>query len=713
MSLEPKLIAPFQTGLQTNVKPWLAPEDAFEKMENAYLFRQRVKKKFGFNLMGADEYTTRTKVKLGTTTNGGFFTESVSSLSLQAGQIFKAGDEVFTIPSFDPGATNIPLLISGSAVSAVIDLTDDRLTITGTNSNSNVYFFPSLPIMGIFEMEAKQSNTKKSIAFDTKHAYTFSSNEGWVQFGDKKLTGTATNFFSATSFFGNDLDQTFFYAVNGNPTDQILYVEEDGTNLNQFKPHLKLDNGTTMGYIHSCKIIKTFANRLFALNTFEDAGSGTQVINYPFRIRFSPIGTKGTGSANDVWNVTAQLGSGWLEVPTREEITAAEVLKDKLIIFCENSIWKISILSSAVDKVLLVPFSLKPVNAEFGSSCINSVLSVDKYLISLSSLGIIQTDGFDVKRVDIDKIPDEFLKINRENQGDKKIFSIRDIKNHLIYFGFAEDSPFPDKVLCWNYMLDSWSFFDFSFTAFGFSDDFASFDWKISPNSKRLENLKPQILAGNQQGFIFVLNSSKTTHAPELSITNMNPITQEIQIENHNLKTDDWVEFTNALFTPSDKLGKVEKIDEDKIKVKNLTFTGSYVGNGFVTRVPKLNIKTMEWTFTVGEGKRFRMPYADFLLSDTTHGEITILTLLNSEALVSVKKGLIGTNVIRMKKENVLGAFEQDIRWHRLFLHSQQAGVQFQIFLNDNQMESKMIATSDFQMHAFLFYISRAGRLSQ
>ena len=47
MSYEPFLIAPFTTGLDTDVAPWLAPSDAFTTLENAYLYHGVVHKRNG------------------------------------------------------------------------------------------------------------------------------------------------------------------------------------------------------------------------------------------------------------------------------------------------------------------------------------------------------------------------------------------------------------------------------------------------------------------------------------------------------------------------------------------------------------------------------------------------------------------------------------------------------------------------------------------
>ena len=41
------LIAPMSTGLQLNMPPWLIMDDAFTRLNNAYVWRSRLRKRFG------------------------------------------------------------------------------------------------------------------------------------------------------------------------------------------------------------------------------------------------------------------------------------------------------------------------------------------------------------------------------------------------------------------------------------------------------------------------------------------------------------------------------------------------------------------------------------------------------------------------------------------------------------------------------------------
>src|SRR5215469_4150043 len=51
-SLQSVLIAGNMKGLQTNVKPWLLPDEAFQYLYNAYVFRDRVKKREAVRSLG-------------------------------------------------------------------------------------------------------------------------------------------------------------------------------------------------------------------------------------------------------------------------------------------------------------------------------------------------------------------------------------------------------------------------------------------------------------------------------------------------------------------------------------------------------------------------------------------------------------------------------------------------------------------------------------
>ena len=103
-------IAPYDTesGLQNNVRPWLIPDTAFAECNNAYVWRGRVRKRFGSRWLDATtSLSSRLRVQIGTTSGLGFFAGTVPVTTIgpnnfpivtpAVGQLFSIGTEVFTV----------------------------------------------------------------------------------------------------------------------------------------------------------------------------------------------------------------------------------------------------------------------------------------------------------------------------------------------------------------------------------------------------------------------------------------------------------------------------------------------------------------------------------------------------------------------------------------------------------------------------------------
>jgi len=67
MVLKSYLVGPLNSGLVNNVEPWLIPEDAFEFLTNAYVWRGRLRKRFGSYGVGLESTASRLRINVGTT----------------------------------------------------------------------------------------------------------------------------------------------------------------------------------------------------------------------------------------------------------------------------------------------------------------------------------------------------------------------------------------------------------------------------------------------------------------------------------------------------------------------------------------------------------------------------------------------------------------------------------------------------------------------
>ena len=98
------LIAPFKTGLVTDVPAWQVPEDAYLELNNAYIKDGAVRKRFGTTLMGGsvatnmlDQLNSRLRIYLGKTDGAGAAAGTVPGATFAVGQIFSIAGEIFTV----------------------------------------------------------------------------------------------------------------------------------------------------------------------------------------------------------------------------------------------------------------------------------------------------------------------------------------------------------------------------------------------------------------------------------------------------------------------------------------------------------------------------------------------------------------------------------------------------------------------------------------
>jgi hypothetical protein len=85
--------------------------------------------------------------------------------------------------------------------------------------------------------------------------------------------------------------------------------------------------------------------------------------------------------------------------------------------------------------------------------------------------------------------------------------------------------------LAYNYKNQSWAIFDDAFTAFGAFYNSTNITWasETTPwaqsqqqwNAGQLQQQFRQVLAGNQQGFVFLIERDEPRNAPSLQITNI------------------------------------------------------------------------------------------------------------------------------------------------------------------------------------------------
>ena len=554
------------TGLVQNREEFILPDDAYPVLENAFVWRERIKRKQGTELLGRLRRTF-TSLSLGNSGTSPWIFNLFSTLvppivpetnaEIQPGSVvITVGTDTFT----DLG--NGTLQRQDGNIQSTINYISGIVTLylleaAGTAATVNFNYYPDLPVMGLRDRQLSMNAFTQTVAFDTVYAYRYTS-AGWVEFiPGTTWTGSDSNFFWSTNYWVSNANIPLFWVTNfsGTGGDPIRYT--DGVTWTDFAPQIDAAGNL----LTQCLALVRFRGRLLAFNTLEGMNLATSTM-YPQRIRWSAIGSPLATTTNS-WRDDITGKGGFLNLPTSQPITAVGFVRDNLVIYCTSSTWQFRYTGRAIN-----PFQIEQVNSELGTESLFSAIQFDTSLMGIGDKGIVECDSFKSQRIDI-KIPDLVFKFNNDNKGPSRIQGIRDFFQKLAYWTYPfipenEDEIeiiYPNRRLLYNYENDSWAIFTDSFTALGNFRPPSGRTWyntKIPWNQCNFPwanrpALIPTIIGGNQQGFVSYLDQ-KTTNDPSLFIQNVTGNTTTptvITSPNHNLTTDDVITISGIpLGTP-------------------------------------------------------------------------------------------------------------------------------------------------------------------
>lgn len=755
-------IVNMREGIRRDVQSFLVTNDSFPILENAYLFRGRIQRRSCFTTVGNDG---RLKGTIGTTDGGG----NITLLDGTFGTGIPAGEATFIINGdtlTDPGGASPILLLTTGATTGTLD----RATgILATNAPAAlVIYIPGLPVMGLRTREQAAINDELLLAFDTRYSYLFdiASNDFIFQNTFRVTnnpfiwTGTDSDFFWSTNYFqafwATNNVPGFHAAVDASPVaerDGIRWYDGSGVGQGWSNFNPRLDSAATT-FLLGGLIIIPYKNRLVVLNTVEGINLAGAV-RFSQRARWSQNGTP--FYVNSPTGVTAQIQAwdsgandigrgGFIDAPTSEVIVSAEFIKDTLIVYFERSTWQLVYTYNET-----LPFVWQKINTELGADSTFSTVPFDRGVFTVGNYGIITCDSVNVQRID-QKIPDEVFQIQNKNDGVKRVYGIRDYTSQLVYwtapFVSEEDNDapsydltYPNQVILFNYLDGSWAEFDDSFTCFGYWQRFNDITWaqlnktwqstNVSWNSGALQARFPDVIAGNQRGFVMVFSQldGLGQNTPSLSISDINAATRLITCPNHNLVNNQYVLFTgilgitsgNAAGTPNGFVYKVTMATvntfvADQIDVLDV-WTGTYTGEGLITHIPNMMIQTKEFNPFYENGDSLRVNYIDVYLDRTTNGQFQAQFFTSDNTSQSIEQVTVRSFPEPMPTYSTPSPtanyqLSQNKIWHRIYTNSFGSFVQNIFTLNDVQIRDLNIATDDFTMHGLIYYVNASGRIS-
>jgi hypothetical protein len=727
MPMDRFLIAPYDqnSGQQNNVRPWLIPDEAFQELTNAYVFRGRVRKRFGSRWFGETSLESRFRVRVDTTDPAFDAFGAVPGASGAVGQMFSIGTQLFTVTQ----SGTAPLNDTGSSGIASFNTVNGVYAFVAVDfASTAVYWYPALPVMGLLTYENAPTNDETIIGFDTRFAYEYTG--GWERLDQELTPGAATwtgnnsQFFWATTWGGAEPFNKVLYVTNFNQNEPNFMRTFFNNQWDNFRPQIS----ATPTYLNSCRLLVVFKNRLVALNTWEGAGSPGD--NYTNRARYCQIGSPLDA---DAWRQDIKGKGNAIDCPTSEAIITAEFVRDRLIVFFERSTWELVYTGNQA-----YPFVWQQINTELGAESTFSIVPFDKVAIGVANVGIMACNSTNVDRID-DKIPNTVFDIHNVDGGVERVYGIRDYFVEMIYWAFPDtdsDSnfPYPTRVLVYNYKTGTWAFFEDSITVFGYFQPTEGITWNsntvtwdddVSWDSGALQGKFRQVVAGNQEGYTFICDSDATTNAAVLQITNVTstPVTR-LQIIDHNLREEQYIYIQGAIWDDASNSlnGQIYQVififDKDNVDIGPIApFTGVYLGGGLVSRVSNIVLRTKEYNFYAKEGRNAMISKIDFMVDATAAGQMQVDFFASTTTVPLLEDSagngcLLGTGTLDTFPYTAANGTASPIPfeataarlWHPVYFQADGEVVQFQMTMNDAQMRNTDVRDSGFQLHAICIY---------
>ena len=713
-------------GEITRYKPFLLPSGAFEQLRNMYVFREIIRKRAGALVMDtsqpvADQQEfTRFRINLGPTVAGAL-AGIVPGTVFKIGQMFSIGTAKYTVVT--AGAVQ-PMLQTVATTTATYSTTNGAFNFVGAPAG-DVYFYPAEPVMHFGIYETSTINLETTIGFDTQFAYTYTNGSGW-----NRLTGGGGNntwttdanknfYYWSWSFRGAaDYDYTF-YVTNNVAADAMRYY--DGTNWNAWGSAATTPLGSpspNIPFIKTARVIIDAPDTLLLMNTLENDGAMVPTDRrFVNRIRYSAPTTRLAPTNAGAWLVTNK--AGFIDLPTKEAITAAIRLKDVTIIACERTYFRLSQTGNELE-----PYVVEEINSEQGGESVNSLIGFDEQILGFGSTGIDACNGQNVKRID-ELIPTEIFEVNNANSGVERVQGLRDFFNEMAYWTYNSrlvqttyNVIWPNRMLIYDYLVGSWAIWDDSISALGHF-------WKQTTSDQRQIGFQ-SVLAGNQEGWTFRIRDDVTRNSMSLQITNITAVGTTVTITaiDHNLADQSYVYLANiislnSIFSAALN-GNIYQVTTTSVDAFTITLAiapgaDTYRGGGTIERVSEPNILTKEYNFYGDQGVTTAFMKVLMYVDRTSNGQFTVDFIPSSSSISLISDAtttgaIIGTNILETTPYalNPLQAF-QDRFWHEVNMPCTGEVIQLRMYLTDTQLRAvnislQYVAFQDIQINGILFY---------
>ena len=559
--------------------------------------------------------------------------------------------------------------------------------------------------------------------------------------------------------------------TSGNPLDPTLDQPRGWVN---FMPPLSISRFNTgelplaQYYLVGAKLIANFKDRLLFLGPVVQSSSGNPIYledtviysqnGVPYYTAsftgnqllvttpFSPILVPQDQTSSPNAFIEDQPGyGGYINAGEGNAIISVSSNEDVLI--CGFETLQARLIYTGND---IIPFEFYTINSEYNTSSTFSVINLDKGVLSRGTRGFIITGQTQVSRIDL-KIPNEVYEMRLLENGAERMCAARDFQNEWVYFTFPQNgsvNKFPTRTLFYNYRDDSWAIFFESYTTYGLfrkqtgytwgtiGTDYSTWGaWNTSWGSGGSTLLNPQVVGGNQQGFLMIRDES-TDEAASLYIKDITG--NVVNSPFHCLNEGDYIVITDVLGTVSSevngKVFSVYDVDQNEFKLKPPIVGGTYLGNGLIKRLYRPLIQTKQFPMQWEDAKKTRLGPQRYLLTKTSNAQIELQIYLSQNGATPYNyppfypdinadnDGIIYSDVLFTCPEstnigltpsninlNTPNAINQSQIWHRISTSLIGDTVQLGFTLSDTQMRTvndlgELISqVAEIELHSIIF----------
>ena len=508
MTLQPQLIAPFETGLDTDLEPWIAPPDSFGEAVNVHIHHGYIERRAGFRKFGQLKKTDATiNISAITQAANGQVTTAANHGYTTGDRVYIVGvtgmtevnNEIFTITVnglatflLNVDTTTYGAYVAAGTVAKIINDTDR--------------------VMGINRF-LKSDNVQASLAYSQTRANLYDGTiDDYLPLDSAAImSGSETDYVWGVNWQSTDVVNRLYFtngkAWNGANLDGIRYYDASGTGnvTTGFRP--TLGGGRTL---YGARLLFVLKQRLIAVGTWEF--DGATLTYHPQRARWCAA----QGPSN--WDDLVAGGGGFVDAPTGDQSISGRALSDQIINFFTNSVWTLRPVSDPA-----LPFRWDKIN-DF-RACDGKMASIayDRYVVALGIRGITATDGIETRRID-DRIND-FTSNEINVDYFSKVFCERSYANLRWWTLYPPiEVQENEGALVWDDDSKAYTTYDITMNCLGygnFAEDFGlndftssnDLDWDLDDAGENTlldffwQDNQETLLGGNITGEVFVMET--------------------------------------------------------------------------------------------------------------------------------------------------------------------------------------------------------------